>query len=319
MPKQFTPLIGDDTLFGLTLDRLVGVAGLVDAIVVTGAAHRDHVAREIEESELDALAIVVEPTGRNTAPAAVAAALLAEPGDVLVILPADHLILDRSAFREALQRAVTLASAGHLVTFGIEPDRAETGYGYIEVGESIGDGLVVARFIEKPDPAAAAILSTDGQHLWNSGIFIARADVFLDEARAHCPEVVEGVAASLPTPATGLVELFDEFGTVESMSIDYAIMERTDRAVVVPLRAGWSDVGSYLTLFDVSERDNSGNHVSGDVTAVDTTNSFLKSTSRRLVVAGVEGLIVVETPDAVLVVPLDRSQQVKDLQEAPPD
>ena len=317
VPKQFTPLFAGASLFSLTLHRLTGVPGLVDVIVVTGASHLDLVTRELEGSQVGARAIVVEPTGRNTAPAAVAAAMLCDPSDVMAILPADHLIVDDAAYRSALDSAVELAEQGHLVAFGIEPDRPETGFGYIETGGPIGAGHVVSRFEEKPDLETARAFSADGRHLWNSGMFVARADVFLEEARTHCPLLVEGVTRCMPEANRGLVELAPGFAEVESISIDYAIMERTERGVVVPMRAGWSDVGSYLALLHASERDSDGNHLSGDVTAVDTTGSYLKSTSRRVVVAGVHDLIVVETPDAVLVLPMERSQEVRDLQGEP--
>lgn len=315
VPKQFTPLFDGQSLFGLTLERLIGIGGLMDVIVVTGRAHQPLVESEIARSQLVATAIIVEPIGRNTAPAAVAAALASNPEDVMIILPADHLITDGVAFRTGVEEAVGLANAGHLVTFGIEPDRPETGYGYIEVGESLGAGRSVARFKEKPDLETALSFSTDGMHLWNSGMFVVRADMFLDEARRHRPEIVEGVEDCLPSPGTGVVELAPEFGELESVSIDYAIMEQTDRAAVLPLRAGWSDVGSYLSLLDVSDRDEDGNHISGQVTARNTVGSFLKATSRRLVVGGLEKMIVVETPEAVLVLPLEHSQEVRGLQE----
>jgi mannose-1-phosphate guanylyltransferase/mannose-6-phosphate isomerase len=301
----------------MTLGRLEGLDALRPAIVVTGIAHLGLVESQLGDVEIETGPIVVEPIGRNTAPAVIAAALVADASDVLVILPSDHLITDVSSFQSSVRDATALAAKGGIVTFGIKPTRAETGYGYIEVGSRRDGAYRVESFKEKPGPDQAAALATDGRHFWNSGMFVARADVVLEEARAHCPQILEGVLAAMPPSRQGVIELGDEFEGVEPISFDYAIMEKTARALVIPLDVGWDDVGSYRSLHGVSPRDGAGNHISGDVTAADLANSFIRATSRRVVVAGVSDLIVVETPDAVLVLPMDRAQDVKDLQAGP--
>lgn len=315
VPKQFASLIGDQSLFASTVHRLDGVNGLAPSIVVSGERYLGLINQDIERSDADVEAILIEPEGRNTAPAVVAAALLSEPDEVLVILPSDHLISDLSAFRDAVGVAVSHAENGEIVTFGIAPTRPETGYGYIQLGEALDDAYRVARFKEKPHIAEARKLVADGMHLWNSGMFIARADRVLEEARSHVSGMVEAVDRALPDQRTGVVRLGEEFTAVDAISFDYAVMERTDRATVVPLDAGWDDMGTFLSLFGAVDTDDDGNHLSGDVVVDGVEGSFIKATSRRVVVAGLSGFIVVETPDAVLVAPLDRSQDVRELQK----
>lgn len=319
VPKQFSPLFGKRSLFGLTLDRLAGIPDLQSAIVVTGHRHVDLVSAEFESASAEAASIevgpiLVEPTGRNTAPAALAAALTASPDDVLVILPSDHLISDVEEFQRAVAVASDLAQGGSIVTFGIRPTRPETGYGYIEMGEDTGGAHEVVRFKEKPDFREANELVGDGRHLWNSGIFVVRGDRLIEEAANLCPDVLDGVRAALPSEHSGVVPLDESFESVKAISFDHAIMEQTDRALVVPVDIGWSDVGSYQSLLEVSDRDDAGNHVTGDVILSGVTRSYIRSTSRPLVVAGLDDVVVVETPDAVLVLPLNRAQEVKDLQ-----
>lgn len=298
----------------MTLERVAALPGLRPCLVVTGAAHIDLARSGIAAGGLPAT-LIVEPVGRNTAPAAIAAALIADPEDVLVILPSDHLVIDGPGFRAAVLDAAAVAAEGGIVTFGVVPTRPETGYGYIEIGPPAGRAHEVAAFKEKPGPAEAAAMAADGRHLWNSGVFVARAGDFLEEAGAHRPDVVTGVEAALPTDRVGDLHLGPEFGEVDPVSIDYAIMEKTGRARVLPIDVGWDDVGSYRSLLAASERDDAGNHLSGQVTISGVTGSLVKATSRRVVVAGLDGVIVVETPDAVLVAPLDRAQEVGDLQQ----
>jgi mannose-1-phosphate guanylyltransferase/mannose-6-phosphate isomerase len=315
VPKQFSAHIGERSLFGLTLERLEALDDVSGALVVTGARHLGLVRDEVSSSRVDVESILVEPEGRNTGPAAVAAALVARPEDTLVILPSDHLISDLGGFQRGVAIAASLARAGGIVTFGITPTRPETGYGYIEMGEQVGAGFHVRRFKEKPGDPEAVEMAGDGRHLWNSGMFVARADHLLKEARTHSPEIVEAVAAALPEERGTEIELGPSFASAEAISIDYAIMEKTDRALVVPLDVGWDDVGSYQSLHAVSDRDEHGNHIDGDVTVSDVRDSYIKSTSRPVVVAGLDRVVVVETPDGVLVVPLDQAQKVRDLQE----
>jgi len=298
----------------MTLERLAGLPGLAPSLVVTGAAHIDLARSGAAAAGLPAT-LIVEPVGRNTAPAAIAAALVSDPDDVLLILPSDHLVTDAPGFRDAVLEAASVAVEGGIVTFGVAPTRPETGYGYIEIGAPAGRAHHVAAFREKPGPAEAAAMAADGRHLWNSGVFVARAGDFLEEARTHRPDVVSGVEAALPADRAGDLHLGPGFADVDPVSIDYAIMEKTGRARVLPIDVGWDDVGSYRSLLAASDRDDLGNHVSGKVTISDVTESLVKATSRRVVVAGLDGVIVVETPDAVLVAPLDRAQEVGDLQQ----
>lgn len=318
-PKQFVPLFDGRSLFELTLARLHGIRNAAAPIVVTGGAHASLVHDSLKGADVNSGWVVVEPVGRNTAPAALAAALVADPDDVLVIVPSDHLISDVAAFQDAVAAAADHAGEGGIITFGINPSRAETGYGYIEIGPSRGDGAhSVARFKEKPDPAEAQRLSSDGRHVWNSGMFVARTDHLLAEARTHCPEIVKGVIAAIPesggdADSIRVSELDESFGGVEAISIDYAIMEQTDKALVIPIDVGWDDVGSYRSLLAALSRDATGNHIEGDVTTTDVSGSFIKATSRAVAVAGLSDIVVVETPEVVLVVPIDRSETVREL------
>lgn len=313
LPKQFVPFFDDRSLFDLTLDRLDGLLDVAPPIVVTGSAHVGLVQGALERVGVRDAAVIVEPAGRNTAPAAVAAALVADPDDILVILPADHVISDSDGFQSAVSRAAAHARDGSIVTFGIEPTGPQTGFGYIEVGAPAGDAFQVKRFKEKPDAAEAELLASDGEHLWNSGMFVVGSAVLLDEAGTHCPRVVEGVTTALPEGHGALIALRESFQRVEAISIDYAIMERTDKALAIPIDVGWNDVGSFRSLLAVVDRDPAGNHISGDVLVEDVSGSFIKATSRRLAVSGVKDMVVVETPDGVLVLPLDRSQGVGEI------
>lgn len=314
LPKQFVPLFDGRSLFDLTLERLDGIQGVGTPIVVTGAPHRALVEEALQGAGMRDRLVLIEPVGRNTAPAALAAALVSGPDDVLVIVPSDHLISDLEGFGDAIGDASRHAGEGGIVTFGIRPSRPETGYGYIEIGEPLGDAAFeVRRFKEKPDQATAEEMVDDGRHVWNSGMFVARSDHLIDEARAHCPAILDGVRQAVPHVDGAVAELSGSFASVEAQSIDYAIMEKTDRAVVIPIDVGWDDVGSYRSLLTAVGRDADGNHIEGDVVVDEVHGSFVRATSRRLAVAGLSDVVVVETPEAVLVVPLDRSQDVRDL------
>jgi mannose-1-phosphate guanylyltransferase/mannose-6-phosphate isomerase len=311
-PKQFIDLL-EEPLFSATLRRLDGLAEAAPVIVVTGDDHTEVVEQALADGPVDWAAILIEPAGRNTAPAVVAAALASEPDEVLLVLPSDHLISDDEAFGAAVTRAVDHATGGSLVTFGIEPTRAETGYGYIEKGQEVDDGFRIARFKEKPGADEAKRLATDGRHLWNSGMFVFTASHFLEEAEKHAPQVVAAVRPALPPDRRGNVRLGAGFAEAPPISIDNAIMERTDDAVVVPLDAGWSDIGSWQSVWELSERNEEGNAMLGDVIALDVRGSYLRAGSRKLAIAGVEDLVVVETPEVVLIVPKEKAQMVRDL------
>jgi mannose-1-phosphate guanylyltransferase / mannose-6-phosphate isomerase len=311
-PKQFVPMIGGRSLFDLTLERVAAIPDAATPIVVTGAAHLPLVSAAL--AHITGARVLVEPSGRNTAPAAIAAALVAGEGEVLLIVPSDHLISDTRGFAEAVARAAACAEEGGIVTFGITPTRPETGYGYIEIGEPGRHGsFAVERFKEKPAPEEAESLAGDGRHLWNSGMFLALAGRLLTEAEEFRSDLVDGVRASLGGDEGDVIALGPRFSEVESISIDYAIMEQTTEALVVPLDVGWDDVGSYLSLLQALPRDANGNHVDGEVTMRDVTGSLVMATSRRVAVVGLSDHVVVETADAVLVLPLSRSQEVREL------
>ncbi|HEY7468636.1 MAG TPA: mannose-1-phosphate guanylyltransferase [Acidimicrobiia bacterium] len=318
-PKQFLDLLGEP-MIEATLGRLRGMEGVGPVTVVTGGDHAQAVEEAARRASIDLGAVVVEPAGRNTGPAVVVAALLGDPDDVLVIVPADHRIADVEAFRAAVERAVGLARDGALVTFGARPTRPDTGYGYIEQGEPFDGAFQVARFKEKPDEEEASRLFADGRHLWNSGMFVFTARRLLEEAALHEPALLEGAKAALPEERTGRVVLSGSFATIAPISIDHAVMEKTAGAVVIPIDVGWTDVGSWESVWELSEHDSSGNVLIGDVTAIDVTGCYVLAGSRKVAVAGVEGVIVVETPEAVLVVGRSQAQLVRDLaQEAGED
>jgi mannose-1-phosphate guanylyltransferase/mannose-6-phosphate isomerase len=310
-PKQFIDLVGKP-LFEATLDRAGRVAQDGRVIVVTGSDHVDAVEEALSDSDLDAT-VLVEPSGRNTAPAVIAAASSADPEEVLLVMPSDHLITDTSAFVAAVGEAVEVAESGSLVTFGVVPTRPETGYGYIEKGDPFGSAYRVTRFKEKPDPEEATRLVADGRHLWNSGMFVFQASALLDEAERLAPDILETVRSSMTDRVRGRVTMGAGFTTARSISIDHAILENAKDVAVVPLDAGWSDIGSWESVSELGEPDEAGNILIGDVVALDVKGSYLRSSSRIIAVAGVDGLVVVETPDVVLIIPKDQSQLVRDL------
>lgn len=310
-PKQFIDLVGKP-LFEATLDRAGRVAQDGRVIVVTGSDHVDAVEEALSDSDLDAT-VLVEPSGRNTAPAVIAAASSADPQEVLLVMPSDHLITDTSAFVAAVGEAVEVAESGSLVTFGVVPTRPETGYGYIEKGDPFGSAYRVTRFKEKPDPEEATRLVADGRHLWNSGMFVFQASALLDEAERLAPDILETVRSSMTDRVRGRVTMGAGFTTARSISIDHAILENAKDVAVVPLDAGWSDIGSWESVSELGEPDEAGNILIGDVVALDVKGSYLRSSSRIIAVAGVDGLVVVETPDVVLIIPKDQSQLVRDL------
>ncbi len=320
-PKQLLPLVGKDTMLQATLKRLEGIAGLAAPIVVCNEEHRFLVAEQLRQIGAQPEAILLEPAGRNTAPAvalAAASTLQArEQGDdpVLLVLPADHVIRDTEAFHAAVATGAKLAAEGKLVTFGVVPDRPETGYGYIRAAAREG-AAAVQQFVEKPDVALAQEYVSSGEYYWNSGMFMFRASRFIEELRTHRPEIVTQCVAAIAGAKADLdfirvdQQAFEE---CPSDSIDYAVMENTAHAWVVPLDAGWSDVGSWASLHDACDADAAGNVAIGDVLLEDASNCYLYSESRLVAAVGLADCVVVETKDAVLVAPRDRVQEVKKL------
>ncbi len=319
-PKQFLPLVGPTSLFQQTLARAQRLGtDTRPPIVVCNAGHRELVASQAREIGIEPQAVVLESVGRNTAPAVAVAALLASraasPGadPLLLVLPADHVIADERAFAAAVRVAVEAAVAGRLVTFGIVPDRPETGYGYIQRGATRGAWAEIARFVEKPDRAKAETYVASGEYAWNSGMFLFSAAQMLAELRVHAPEIVavcERVVSAAELKG-GVLTLGSEFAECPADSIDYAVMERTANGAVVELDAGWSDVGSWTALHDVLPHDDGGNATAGDALLEGCSNTYVRSTRRLVVAVGLENVIVVETDDAVLVLDRERAQDVK--------
>lgn len=319
-PKQVLALLGDRTLVQETVLRLRGLDAAAP-VVICNDEHRFIVAEQLRDLGERPAALILEPVARNTAPAVSVAALYAlaqSPDATLLMLPADHLITDSSAFHTAVVQAVDYARDGHLVTFGIVPAAPETGYGYIMQGAAMphGPGRKIQRFVEKPDTATAEGYVRSGQYFWNSGMFVLRADAVLAELTRFAPEIVRGCRESLEKAVSDLDFLrldHDAFAACPEDSIDYAVMERTDRGVMVPLSCGWSDLGSWDALWQAGEKDGDGNVARGDVLLCDVRDSFLHAETRLLAAVGLENHIVVETSDAVLVSPRDRVQEVKKL------
>lgn len=339
-PKQFLAVSGDETLLQGTLSRLGGSKGsdlnsapfaqVRAPLVVCNEEHRFMVGEQARQSGQTLHAIVLEPVGRNTAPALTCAALLAAAdGDdpLLLMMPADHLITDNDAFRDAVAAGARLAADGRLVTFGVVPDKPETGYGYIQLGAALaGDGPssnVIAAFKEKPDLATATAYLADGGYRWNAGIFLMRANVWLAAIGEFNTDMLEACRAAVAGAGRDgeFVRLDkDAFAACPGNSIDYAVMEPvvaqdTRRSAVVSLDAGWSDVGSWSSIWEVSERDAAGNVARGDVHLEDSTGNVVIAEHRLVAVLGCKDLVIVETPDAVLVAARDRAQEVKKIVE----
>ena len=326
-PKQYWPLAGggEHTLLQQTQLRLEGLPGLAPPLLVCNEEHRFIVAEQLRQIQVEPAAILLEPMGRNTAPAVAIAALQATArgeDPLLLVLAADHVIRDAAAFRHAVAAGLAAAEAGQLVTFGIVPTAPETGYGYIEAAEVLSTAATggtlqpvpIARFVEKPDRATAEQFLATGRFTWNSGMFLFRASAMLAELERLAPEVVSACRAALEHDSADLDFLRLEreaFARCPSVAIDVAVMEKTDRGAVLPLDAGWSDVGSWSALWETADQDASGNVLRGRVIHEDARNCYLRSEHRLVVGLGVEDLVVVETDDVVLVAHRDRAQDIK--------
>jgi mannose-1-phosphate guanylyltransferase/mannose-6-phosphate isomerase len=323
LPKQFLALAGDTTLFQQTLERTRQLPEVAAPIVVASDDHRFLAADQLLDLGIENATIVLEPLARNTAPAIALGALqaLIRGGDpLLLVLPADHLIGDTASFVAAVKQAIPLAEKDWLVTFGIRPDRPETGFGYIRRAVAINkDGFQVEQFVEKPDLVTAESYVADGGYDWNSGMFLFKASRYLEELAEHAPEMLAAVKEANAKSSTDLdfVRIDQEaFSHVPDRSIDYAVMEKTRRAAVIPVSCDWSDIGSWSALWLTGQKDVDGNMSEGDTLAIDTHNSLLRSHDRHLVATvGVDDLIVVTTPDATLVAHRDAAQDVKRIVE----
>jgi mannose-1-phosphate guanylyltransferase/mannose-6-phosphate isomerase len=328
-PKQLLALAGNDTLLQATarrVDKSMAIAGakILAPIVVANEDYRFITAEQLRQAAVVPAAVVLEPVGRNTAPALTLAALVALQGGadpVLVVMPADHVITDVEAFRSAMARGAVHAQVGKVVTFGIRPTTPETGYGYIRTGKALpaqGGAREIDAFVEKPDTATARRYLSSGDYFWNSGIFMMRASVWIAQIGATRPDIVQACRAafSARTPDRDFLRVGKEaFAACPSDSIDYAVMEKLPAGLgtVLPLDAGWSDVGAWDALWHLGNKDADSNVLQGDVMAVGTRNTLAISHSRLVTLVGVAETVVVETPDAVLVAHKNQMQQVKDL------
>ncbi|MEY4759788.1 MAG: hypothetical protein RLZZ268_1286 [Cyanobacteriota bacterium] len=321
-PKQYWALAGrgDDTLLQQTQQRLEGLPGLAPPLLICNEDHRFIVAEQMRQIGVEPAAILLEPIGRNTAPAVAVAALQATAqGDdpLLLVLAADHVIREAAAFRATVVAGTAAAEAGQLVTFGIVPTAPETGYGYIEAAQSLAAAstpVPIARFVEKPDRATAEAFLATGRFTWNSGMFLFKASAILAELERLAPEVMSTCRAALEQDSADLDFLRLEreaFAGCPNVALDVAVMEKTDRGAVLALEAGWSDVGSWSALWETADQDDQGNVLRGRVIHEDARNCYLRSEHRLVVGLGVEDLVVVETDDVVLVAHRDRAQDVK--------
>jgi mannose-1-phosphate guanylyltransferase/mannose-6-phosphate isomerase len=322
-PKQYLPLAGDNTMLQETILRLSGLDNLADPIIVCNADHRFLVAEQCQQIGVNNPTILLEPVGRNTAPALAAAALQSlkdSDGSMLLVLSADHVIQDVDAFHKAINIANQQAQEGKLATFGIVPTDANTGYGYIKA--SIGDingAYKVEEFVEKPDLKTAEFYLEQGNYLWNSGMFMFQARTFIDELTTHAPNIVTSVNNAVNNAVQDLdfIRLKKQaFESSPSDSIDYALMEKSDNVVVVPLDAQWNDIGSWSALYDICAKDSSGNVLKGDVIAQDTTNTYIYASHHIITTVGVDNLVVIDTPDATFIASQDRAHEVKSIVES---
>jgi len=313
-PKQFLSLTAADTMFELTLARSIGIENCLPPIIVSNGAHRDLIARQLNSPAT----IILEPLARNTAPAiALAALAMEDPDGAMLVMPSDHVIENLQAFHAAIARARPLAQAGWLITFGIMPDGPETGYGYIALDEAVADGVQrVAHFVEKPDLGRAQAMLDAGNHVWNAGIFMFTARAYLDALDTLAPEIAWAARdAMAAADHQGAIILPDAtaFAKSPSDSIDYAVMEHAEQVACVPVEMGWSDIGSWDSLYVISPKDGEGHVARGEHHAVDSTNCLVVSDGPRVSMSGVHDLIVICADNEVMILPRGHSQSVRAL------
>jgi mannose-1-phosphate guanylyltransferase/mannose-6-phosphate isomerase len=303
-----------------TINRVSGLGPVARTIIVTNGDHAASIRSDLDASPYAGATLILEPVGRNTAPAVAVAALEAsatETDPLLLVLPSDHTIQDEEAFGEAVRVGSAAAESGFLVTFGITPAGPETGYGYIKVGDEVSAGVFKAEaFREKPDSQTATAYVESGDYLWNSGMFLFRASVFLDELAMHDPAMLAGARKAWDaSKRSGNDVLLDHeaFGGIDGDSIDYAVMEETVNAAVVPVDPQWNDVGSWASLWDIGDKDRDGNVLIGDTMVIDVKDSYVRGSDRLIAVVGVDDVVVIDTPDALLVTTRDRAQDVKQI------
>ena len=311
-PKQFLELHGEETMLQATFKRINGL-GVQSSVTICNEEHRFFVAEQLRD--IDRLgSIILEPEGRNTAPAIALAALLSQDDPLLLVLAADHVIQDEAAFTKAVSAAIPLAESGKLVTFGIVPKEPHTGYGYIKRGEENGAGFGVEEFVEKPTLEVAEDYLSLGGYYWNSGMFLFRASRYLKELKKFRPDIYQACELATVETRSDLDFLRidkEKFAACPSESVDYAVMENTEDAVVVPMDADWSDIGSWSSLWDISKKDTNRNVTQGDVMLHKSTNCYVKSDDKLVAIIGVDGLVVVDTKDALMVAHKDAVQDTK--------
>lgn len=316
-PKQFVNFEGDKNLFSKTFERASGISETEEPLVVCNENHRFFVLNSLKELKKNAT-LLIEPETKNTAPAIALCALYAktqDPESILVVLPADHSIKNQNNFFQSVHEAIKLAAKDYLVTFGIYPTFPATGFGYIEPGEPIENNCFqICKFIEKPDIDKAKKMLSSGNFLWNSGMFVFKANVFLEELKSFEPLIYAATLASFEECYNKKEFLYfgaEEFRKSPSLSVDYAVMERTNRAAVIPMDSGWNDLGTWASFYEMGEKDSRKNVAKGDVIAEKVEGCYLHSTGRLVTAIGIKDLAVVETKDAVLVMPVKSSQEVK--------
>ena len=311
-PKQFIALTDPRTMLQLTLGRTDGIAGATAPMIIANAAHADLVASQ----HIGDMVLILEPCARNTAPAiALGALAMADRDGLMLIMPSDHVIADLAAFQAAIARARPLAAEGWLVTFGIEPDAPETGYGYIALSDALAEGAHrVARFVEKPDEARAREMLSEGGHVWNAGIFLFSARAYLEALAAHQPAMLAAAEAAMAGAARNgstVSPAVEAFAACPSDSIDYAVMERADRVACVPVSMGWSDVGSWDALHALTDKDAADNALRGAAHAIDSRSNLVFSDGPTVTLVGVENLLVIATGDEILILPKGASQDAR--------
>ena len=321
-PKQYLNLIGEQSMLQQTLGRLDGLP-VATPMVVCNEQHRFLVAEQLRQLDIESPSIVLEPAGRNTAPAiAIAAidALAKDPEAVLLVLPADHHIADVGALQSAVTQALNVVDEGRLITFGLIPNRPETGYGYIRCGKELSGSISdLAEFVEKPDAATAEAYLESGDYVWNSGMFMFRADAYCEALATHQPEMLKICREAMAAASNDMDFVRPDpelFASCPSDSIDYAVMEKTDRGAVVSLDCGWSDIGAWSALWEAGSSDADGNVTVGDVLLDNSRNSYVRSQSRLVTATGIDDLVIVETADAVMVADRHSVQDVKNIVNA---
>ena len=319
-PKQLLSLTHAETMLQLTALRMPADAGFAAPLIVANAAHAEMVEGQLADIGIVDATIILEPIGRNTAPAIAAAALLLDRDDIMLVMPSDHVIRDTDAFRAAVAAALPLVEKGWLATFGIAPDAPETGYGYIQRGDALAPGVFkVDRFVEKPDRATAESYLAEGSFSWNGGIFLFGAGAYLDALDRFAPDMLEAVSKSMTHGRREGSRFHPDshaFAASPGQAVDYAVLEKADRVAVVPVEMGWSDVGSWDALHAMSDRDPGGNVHYGEVVAIDTSHCMIRTEGPLVAAVGVHDLIIIATNDAVLIMPRGSSQEVKRAVEA---